>query len=75
MASKATPIIVAVIMAMVILGGGGFYLAVFVMAGLPAPFLWLTGIVTLAALGALTAVLVQRLRELKGGYEDDLGKY
>ena len=44
-------------------------------AVLHGPWRWLAGIVPLAAGGGVIAACVQRIKEIQGGEEDDLGQY
>ncbi|NLI54825.1 MAG: hypothetical protein GX417_11005 [Clostridiales bacterium] len=49
----------------------------FVLLSVPMP-VWakvLVGLIPLALLGASVAVLIQRIKEIRSGEEDDLGQY
>ena len=56
-------------------GGGFLYYSVFKAAQLPAIFRIITVTATIGVTGILTAVFIQRVKEIRQGEEDDLGKY
>jgi len=69
------PIVAAIGAGVIIAVFGGFYFMIFkAIPGASCMRLLIAGIV-LAALGVLVAVLIQRIKEIKEGEEDDLGKY
>ena len=69
------PFISAIVVALVIVAFGLFYFIIF--REIPGTgfirFIFIA--VTLTAVGVLVTVLIQRIREIKEGEEDDLGKY
>ena len=69
------PVLSAIGAGIVIIAIGVFYFRIFkeIPGGSVIGFIAVTGV--LAGLGVLIAVLIQRIKELKGGEEDDLGKY
>lgn len=69
------PIVVAVLMILTALAGGVFYFWIFSEAAFPAFVRVLTVAITLGVIGTLAAVLIQRLKEIQGGEEDDISKY
>lgn len=69
------PILSAIGVAVIIAVFGGFYFIIFeAIPGASCMRFLILGLV-LVALGVLLAVLIQRIKEIKRGEEDDLGKY
>ena len=72
----AAPVIVALVVISLVIGYAAFiYFAVFgsLNAGLVVKILIAVG--ALLVIGAVVAVLIQRIREIQGGKEDDISKY
>ncbi len=69
------PILSALAVGIIIAAFGIFYFVVFkeIPGASLVGFIFAAG--ALIGLGALVAVLIQRIKEIKGGEEDDLGKY
>ena len=69
------PFISAIAVALIIVAFGLFYFLIF--REIPGTgyigFIFIA--VTVVAVGVMAAVLVQRIKEIKEGDEDDLGKY
>ena len=68
----AAPIIVALI---VVLYYIGIAVLMIVMPGIPAIFRILMIVVPLILAAVMIGVLISRIKEIKGGEEDDLSKY
>lgn len=65
------PIIISLLMIVYV----AFYFTILINT---IPFLFLKilfGIIPIALIGAMVYVLIQRIKEIKGGEEDDLSKY
>ncbi len=69
------PVLSALAVGIVIAAFGIFYFLIFkeIPGARVIRFIFASGV--LIGVGALTAVLIQRIREIKRGEEDDLGKY
>ncbi len=69
------PVVSALAVGIVIAAFGVFYFVIFkkIPGASLLGFIFAAG--ALAGLGALVVVLVQRIKEIKRGEEDDLGKY
>ena len=64
------PIVITVLMIVYYLAYWGFILHM-----LSGPWRWILGLVPLALGAASIGVCVQRIKEIRSGEEDDLGKY
>jgi len=71
----AAPSIIVVILSIFTAAAGVFYYKIFSQLPIPDSLRWIIVVGTLAVIAALVAVLIQRIKELKRGEEDDLGKY
>lgn len=68
----AAPIVIAVILVAYYIG---FAAVCIWIPGLPLAIKLVFGIVPLALAGVCIAMLVERIREIRSGEEDDLGQY
>ena len=69
------PLISAIAVAIIIVAFGFFYFLIFKEIPGTGFIRFIFAAVTLIAVGVMIAVLVQRIREIKEGEEDDLGEY
>ena len=74
-ALPAAPIVIVILMILSAAAVGSLYFKVFSMAPFPVFFRIGALTVTAAVIGLLVAVLIQRVKEIQRGEEDDLGKY
>lgn len=69
------PMVSAIVVALIIVAFGLFYFLIF--REIPGTgyirFIFIA--VTIVAVGVMAAVLIQRIKEIKEGEDDDLGKY
>lgn len=66
------PVVISLVLALYYVGVGAVF---FVNDEVPAAFKIVVAIVTLALSGVAVSVLVQRIKEIRSGEEDDIGKY
>jgi len=66
------PIIITVVLALYYIGYG---IVIFLIDTLPLLVKILGGVVPLFVVGAIVYVLIERIKEIKKGEEDDLDKY
>ncbi len=69
------PFISAIAVALIIVAFGLFYFLIFKEIPGTGYIRFIFIAVTVVAVGVMAAVLIQRIREIKEGEEDDLGKY
>lgn len=67
----AAPIIITAILVVIFL----VYIFIFAIIPIPVPFKLIGILVELSLLGVSVYVLVERIREVRSGEEDDLSKY
>ena len=65
------PIIISIITVLFMLG----YLAILIWSVPSMPLIIVGGIVLLALIGVMIAMLIERIKEIRSGEEDDLSKY
>ena len=65
------PIVITILLVLYLI----FYIAACVMWNFPAGFKVLGILILLAAIGVCVFVLVERIKEIRSGEEDDLSKY
>ncbi len=66
------PIIITIF---VVLYYTGFAAVCLVVQDIPLPFRWFFGLIPLVLAGVMIYVLLTRIKEIRSGEEDDLGKY
>ena len=66
------PVIISLVIALYYIGVGAVF---FVNDEVPLAFKIVVAIVTLALSGVAISVLVQRIKEIRSGEEDDISKY
>ena len=69
------PFISAIAVALIIVAFGLFYFLIFKEMPGTGYIRFIFIAITIVAVGVMVAVLIQRIREIKEGDEDDLGKY
>lgn len=70
------PIVVAAIVIALVLGYAAlFYFVIFGSANIDLVVKIVIAVVALLVVGAVITVLIQRIREIQGGKEDDVSKY
>lgn len=70
-----TPLIITIIMIVVFFGVGFFYFTVLRYMDIPRILLYGIAAGTIAIIGGMIAVFIQRIKEIKEENEDDLRKY
>ncbi|MBI9104218.1 MAG: hypothetical protein JEY99_17505 [Spirochaetales bacterium] len=75
MSKYTAPVVILVLMVLVAIGGGSLYFLVFSLASFPVIFRIGVVIATVIVIAILTAVFIQRIKEINGGEEDDISKY
>ena len=69
------PFISAIVVALIIVAFGLFYFLIFKEIPGTGYIRFIFTSITVVAVGVMAAVLIQRMKEIKEGDEDDLGKY
>lgn len=75
MSKYTAPVIILILMIIAAICGGSLYFLVFSMPPFPAFIRVGVVIITITVIALLTAVFIQRIKEIHGGEEDDISKY